>query len=470
LSTTILPRRPLADRTGLLLAGLIVMLLLWRIPYYGKIVLDDAFITFRYADNLIRHGQFVFNLGEPVLATTTPLYGFLLAGIGAASVPIPLGATIINLLFECGSLYLIVQLLRRLGLGGFRLWTGGAVAGLLLISNRSFSIASNSGMETALFVFLHLGVMLFIIDRKYRAAAVLGAIAALTRPDGIFILLTLGITVLVMERRIPVIEIGIALLIGAPWVVIAQVTYGSFLPQSIVAKDAVELLWNVGLIDKLRMLFLDPLRIFSIFLLPPVVAAVVTFRIRDRRRALFPLFLFGAMYALYLMLPNNLGFDWYFPPLFAVLFILTGYGALQLAHSRWLTVLVGAGLGIGIVYSSVGNFASVATIDRIWRDGIFNAITYLNSEASQEAVVQINSIGYVGYMTDFRILDPLGLVSPEVIPLMDDVSSLEALYVQTASEFAPDYVISFGRFDYAGYRIVAEYSTSDTPVVVYARG
>jgi hypothetical protein len=33
---------------------------------------DDAFITFRYAENLAAGNGFVYNLGEKVLGTTTP--------------------------------------------------------------------------------------------------------------------------------------------------------------------------------------------------------------------------------------------------------------------------------------------------------------------------------------------------------------------------------------------------------------
>ena len=69
-----------------------IALLVVRVPYYGKLLLDDAFITFRYATNLVDHGQFVFNPGENVLATTTPLYALLLTWRGGAAYPCPAGS------------------------------------------------------------------------------------------------------------------------------------------------------------------------------------------------------------------------------------------------------------------------------------------------------------------------------------------------------------------------------------------
>ena len=47
-----------------------------------RIALEDAFITFRYARNIAQGLGFVYNPGERVLGTTTPLQTLLLAGLG----------------------------------------------------------------------------------------------------------------------------------------------------------------------------------------------------------------------------------------------------------------------------------------------------------------------------------------------------------------------------------------------------
>ena len=44
-------------------------------------VCDDAFISFRYADNLVRHGELVFNPGDPVEGYTNFLWTVLMAGV-----------------------------------------------------------------------------------------------------------------------------------------------------------------------------------------------------------------------------------------------------------------------------------------------------------------------------------------------------------------------------------------------------
>ncbi|MCB0187901.1 MAG: hypothetical protein KDE31_26715, partial [Caldilineaceae bacterium] len=46
----------------------------------GQLDVDDAFITYRYAENLATGQGFVYNAGERLLGTSTPLYTLLLAG------------------------------------------------------------------------------------------------------------------------------------------------------------------------------------------------------------------------------------------------------------------------------------------------------------------------------------------------------------------------------------------------------
>src|SRR5215211_293852 len=43
---------------------------------------DDSYITYRYAHNLLTGRGFVYNPGEHVLSTTTPLYALILALFG----------------------------------------------------------------------------------------------------------------------------------------------------------------------------------------------------------------------------------------------------------------------------------------------------------------------------------------------------------------------------------------------------
>ena len=68
----------------MLIASLLILALLVRVAP-GERMVDDAYITFRYARNLVTGAGFVYNPGERVLGTTTPLYTWLLAGLALAT-------------------------------------------------------------------------------------------------------------------------------------------------------------------------------------------------------------------------------------------------------------------------------------------------------------------------------------------------------------------------------------------------
>ncbi len=63
---------------------LIVIVLIARL-LPGALTIDDAFITYRYAQNLLASNGFTYNVGERVLVTTTPLYTLLIASVAALS-------------------------------------------------------------------------------------------------------------------------------------------------------------------------------------------------------------------------------------------------------------------------------------------------------------------------------------------------------------------------------------------------
>jgi hypothetical protein len=216
------------------------VLLLWRIPYYGKFVLDDPFITFRYARNLIDLGQLTYNPGEYVLATTTPIYTLLSAVIYGVGLPIPLAPMLVNLCCEIALLYVLSLIIEAFNLAPRAHFIAYAVTSLLVITNRAMSIASQSALETPLFVLLSFAALLHILKRNYTLAAIFGAFATLTRPDGVFVLVTLAAAVFLWERRLPVRETLIGLGIGLPWMLVALATYGTFIPHSVTAKNAIK--------------------------------------------------------------------------------------------------------------------------------------------------------------------------------------------------------------------------------------
>ncbi|MBN1811534.1 MAG: hypothetical protein JXA14_06845, partial [Anaerolineae bacterium] len=67
----------------LVAAALVGVFLVELILFFG-FTADDAFIVARYAENLVRLGELVFNAGERVSALTSPLHAFINAFLYAA--------------------------------------------------------------------------------------------------------------------------------------------------------------------------------------------------------------------------------------------------------------------------------------------------------------------------------------------------------------------------------------------------
>ena len=131
--------------------------------------IDDAFITFRYARNLLNGNGFVFNPGQLVLGTTTPLYTVLLALLAALThtTNYPWLALVVNTLADAATCLLLVGLgqaltgRRAVGLGAALLW---AIAPMSV----TFAVG---GMETSVFILLLVATAYCYVTGRNRWAA-----------------------------------------------------------------------------------------------------------------------------------------------------------------------------------------------------------------------------------------------------------------------------------------------------------
>ena len=224
----------LADRYWLILSiGLARFALgLWL----GFRPFDDTYITFRYALNLATGFGFVYNIGEHVLGTTSPLWAMALAALRLAHVPIELGALTLSLTLDVATTVLLFRLLVSLD---YSADISLAAAVLFLCWFDYFSLA-RSGMETSCFVFLATAALYSIVSSRLPRAAVCCALASLTRPEGAVLVALLLIALWrvrsTIARRDVAACLAPLLIIAGGWAVYAIGTFGSVVPQSVMAK------------------------------------------------------------------------------------------------------------------------------------------------------------------------------------------------------------------------------------------
>jgi hypothetical protein len=202
--------------------------------YEGFKPFDDTYIIFRYSEN-IAHGQgFVFNAGQHVLGTTTPLWTLILAVAALVRLPLPEVAYLSGALLSGASVVLIALTLRRLGFPG---WTGLAASAMFAVQ-ADWASLSRSGMETDLFVFLLMATCYSLAGQRLTPAASFAMLLALTRPEGL-IMVPVVLALAIRQRHDPRELVRAAAIYVIPltaWVVFSTSYFGSPVPQSILAK------------------------------------------------------------------------------------------------------------------------------------------------------------------------------------------------------------------------------------------
>ncbi len=168
--------------------------------------IDDAYISYRYAQNLVDGNGLVFNVGEYVEGYTNLLWTLLIAA--GLSLGWSAEATSHWLGFASGCALLAgCTWYSYSTLPGQRKWLATAAPCILLASN-SFASWTASGLETALFSALIVWALVAQLHERSSWVIVLCILATATRPDGALIALVLLNRDLVSEtiarRRFPV--------------------------------------------------------------------------------------------------------------------------------------------------------------------------------------------------------------------------------------------------------------------------
>ncbi len=171
---------------------ILLVVLVNAIPYRKLVNIDNAYISYRYAENLLRHGQLVYNLvGDKAFAATSPGYTVVLAALGALGMPIDFAGYAIGIAAILVAAWALMDLLRKWPLHA------GVGAGLLLaLLPLSWLVI---GMESVPVMALVLLSYTLTFRRHYAAAAVLLILATIFRFDavaaagawGLWLLLTL---------------------------------------------------------------------------------------------------------------------------------------------------------------------------------------------------------------------------------------------------------------------------------------
>ena len=151
----------------------------------GHYSYDDAYITYRMADNFSRGLGFVYNVNEWHLGSTAAFYGLLLGSlrwilsvISPTAPPIPVIGGLISALSLLATGWMLYGLGRNA-----RAPLCGLVAGLFYITNPMIFVTF--GGEMPFQIALITGAFFAYQQQARPVAAALAALAIVTRPDGV---------------------------------------------------------------------------------------------------------------------------------------------------------------------------------------------------------------------------------------------------------------------------------------------
>lgn len=418
--------------------------------FTGFVLVDDAYITLRYARNAAETGSLIYNAGESVFGVTSPLWGFVTSGLmmifGRGGIEIAVLA--VGLAFWSVAAWVLAGALRSQPSGQGEAFVRPFLS--IFLFAPVFVDNQMLGMETPMFVCLAALAMCAAHRYDIRRAALWTGLLMVARPEGILFapaLLWLGHTSSARFFRDLLTPKCLALTLGPGllWVAFALSQYGTVLPQSMVAKSG----WNSEHYDSLATIEAAWFGVARLTFLPfidylPMAVAY----------GLTAILVLGVAASAQTCLAQGDPWSraWMGTYLLLIGFYIAGKGATE---ASWYAVppsvalLLGSGPWITRLFEKWPAFhlrptafataaflgaLSTAFVQRrapllhSYVDGYGAcAASLAEQDPGKDEAVLIGEIGVFGFESDQPIIDVGALVSPEVLALKNAGMSLVAM-------------------------------------------
>lgn len=450
-----------------------IVVLLLTVLHGSLVTLDDAYITYRYAENLAVHGRLVYNLAGPArsFATTAPAYAALLGGLRVLGLDIPTAGGWLSILAMIAAATALASLVGR--------WSrrGGLLAGIMLAASpMSWLVLGMEGLPALALALL--GLALGLRGKDLWAALALG-VATLLRFDaaaaaaawGLFVLVRHGPASARTWRPVLAYALVVAVTYGA-----MMLFLGVPLPATLGSKQAQVVLGitgfyaDTGYLDGLLLLaraYWDHSPAYA--LLPGLALAGLVFALRSKttgghplrtRSSATPFVLLGLWTLLHLVLYVVLGvtpYVWYYLPVGVALCALAAAGLIGLVDLvRRTCPRLGAPIGAALLLlalagpaatharmaarpSGASNVAPQVLADKALPGTQYAAYRaageWLAANTPEDATVGVTEVGIMGYYSRRSMVDFLGLLDREVSTALARGDMAWAMYARQ-----PDYV------------------------------
>ena len=411
---------------------------------------DDAYITFRYARNVITGSGFAYNAGEAVFGASSPLYVLIWAVVGSvvsfASVPF------LAQWFGCLSLFGFVALL----------WDEipfstpvKLVVSIGLLSYPRIFYSSIGGMEEC-FILLIMGLSY----STYRRQSAIGlgislAILFLCKIDTLIWIVCLLAVIVLAEKRAPWKSLLVALLFSLPWIIYAVLKFGSVIPHTVEAKQ-IAYSHEPGLpfVDAVLFTVPDAYRNnpYVVLLFGVAVYGILVFTlVRAVKSKSFSFLVFPVyclVYTLVLLLSGtSLGlWERWTVPHWGMFLVSSGY-FVEWMVSRfhvdetiigkpWYAPAVLSLLLVCLTASFLYPYRASPDPESSREVGV-----WLRNNAQSQESVMLEPIGFIGYLSNLRVHDFIGLITPEVTSARQQTPGSNRWFTRYLKQHEPSFVV-----------------------------
>lgn len=438
-----------------------VYVLASRFLFHPGFPLDDAWIHQTFARNLALHGEWSFMPGNISAGSTSPGWTVILA-LGYLLPITPLvwvyltGWLLLTALAIIGALSFL-----RLSFLDSHWWI---LAGGFLIFEWHLVWAAVSGMETILAALFPLLVLLvaFLIERTiinnefkwyfWFFSGLLVGFSIWIRPDGISLVVIPGFLLVTRKISFGSLKAGFFALIGFSLPVTVYIAMNFFLgngiwPNTFYAKQAeYQILRENPFVIRYLMQAQLPLIGPGAILLPGFLWFVYeSMRRRTWVRIAGVIWLleFLGLYAW--RLPVTYQHGRYIMPIMPMYFLMGMAGYEQIIHTRraYAGKLLSLAIRLSLIGVSVGFWLlgaqTYATDVAIIESEMVASSLWIRTNTEPGSVIAAHDIGALGYFSERKIVDLAGLISPEVVPFVNNEEKL----VSFLQKHHADYLMTF---------------------------
>jgi hypothetical protein len=432
---------------------------------------EDAIITVKHAKNAAQGHGLVHHLGEghvygftSALSVLVPLPGELISAGGGGFLFLRLASLVA---FVVAAVY-ARRLARLLGMGP---WPTGLVLAYLAFDQLQIFYGM-AGMETEMAVAVLLASIYYVWQGPWLAAGLTLGLALLARPDFVLWVLPAMVVLLFRNVRDAIRAAAVGAAVFAPWLIFTTLYYGSPIPNTIRAKSLSLAPFQPSSLDpvawwhftgdqltynkfdwKLVSPFLErtfttetplPYELLKLVALAvlalALLGAVSSWRFGPWRAATVYVALF-VVYKFY-FLPNYY-FEWYYPPVLALLFFLCALGIQRLAAPiPRLAAAAAASVAILFALHMPFSFPLEATIQKRIEDRVRAPLgAYLGRVVKPGESITSESSGYVGWDTNALFYDFPGLTSKTVYNVLRETNGTYTNVCGVVYLLHPDWVV-----------------------------